>query len=538
MDVLKKLSISEIARFMNDDETSEKKMFARIGQKYYDGDHDIRHYRIFYYDANGDLQEDTTRANVKIPHPFLTELVDQCTQLILSGDERIVRADDPALQTEMDDYFNYNEDFTAELSELLTGCQAKGFEYMYAYKTKNDKTAFMCADSIGVIEVRARDTDANTDYVIYWYVDRIEKGKKVIKRIQVWDKENVTFYVKASNGQIALDNSQKINPLPHTTYTKDGDKATYFETYDIGREIGRTMKGTPFQKAMNNGIRIARTEGHRIQVAANLDAMQAAKERGADVVKQWDATLDETTRERHRELDGQIREIDEYFEYSGGTVKAPGMFGNPAEDCNCRCAVLTRARWALDEEELKTLQERAKYFGLDKTKSFEEFREKYLNATQQTSYDGIPKTWGMLQEGDKAIDTNPQKSNINCVNCTIAYEMRERGYAVVAGDVNKKLRDDPFCGWVNPNVQKVKTNDPYSEIVNSAKQWGAGSRGQITVLYKERRGIYSTSTKRQGHSFNIKNVDGNIQFVDSQKGKIYNENEIKKILGQSFFSWD
>ena len=301
---------------------------------------------------------------------------------------------------------------------------------------------------------------------------------------------------------------------------------------DIGREIGRTMKGTPFQKAMNNGIRIARTEGHRIQVAANLDAMQAAKERGADVVKQWDATLDETTRERHRELDGQIREIDEYFEYSGGTVKAPGMFGNPAEDCNCRCAVLTRARWALDEEELKTLQERAKYFGLDKTKSFEEFREKYLNATQQTSYDGIPKTWGMLQEGDKAIDTNPQKSNINCVNCTIAYEMRERGYAVVAGDVNKKLRDDPFCGWVNPNVQKVKTNDPYSEIVNSAKQWGAGSRGQITVLYESKSGIYTTAKIQKGHSFNIKNNAGNVQFIDSQKGKIYNKNEVEKIFSR------
>lgn len=301
---------------------------------------------------------------------------------------------------------------------------------------------------------------------------------------------------------------------------------------DIGREIGRTMKGTPFQKAMNNGIRIARTEGHRIQVAANLDAMQAAKERGADVVKQWDATLDETTRERHRELDGQIREIDEYFEYSGGTVKAPGMFGNPAEDCNCRCAVLTRARWALDEEELKTLQERAKYFGLDKTKSFEEFREKYLNAAQQTSYDGIPKTWGMLQEGDKAIDTNPQKSNINCVNCTIAYEMRERGYAVVAGDVNKKLRDDPFCGWVNPNVQKAKTNDPYSEIVNSAKQWGAGSRGQITVLYESKSGIYTTAKIQKGHSFNIKNNAGNVQFIDSQKGKIYNKNEVEKIFSR------
>lgn len=34
----------------------------------------------------------------------------------------------------------------------------------------------MCADSIGVVEVRAKDTDDNTECVIYWYVDRIEKG--------------------------------------------------------------------------------------------------------------------------------------------------------------------------------------------------------------------------------------------------------------------------------------------------------------------------------------------------------------------------
>ena len=60
----------------------------------------------------------------------------------------------------------------------------------------------------------------------------------------------------------------------------------------------------------------------------------------------------------------------------------PGSFGDPAEDCNCRCVALTRARWALDEDELKTLKERAEYFGLDKTKNFKEFQEKYLNAAE------------------------------------------------------------------------------------------------------------------------------------------------------------
>ena len=99
-------------------------------------------------------------------------------------------------------------------------------------------------------------------------------------------------------------------------------------------------------------------------------------------MKQWDSTLDGRTRTTHRQLDGQIRELDEPFEIDGMKVDAPGMFGNPAEDCNCRCAVLQMARWALDETELDTLKERAEYFGLDKTEDFEDFKGKYLNISE------------------------------------------------------------------------------------------------------------------------------------------------------------
>lgn len=147
----------------------------------------------------------------------------------------------------------------------------------------------------------------------------------------------------------------------------------------------RNMKNTPFGTAINNSIRIARTEGHRVQNAAKMDSMSEAKKKGADVVKQWDSTLDGRTRDTHRKLDGQIRELDEPFEVAGMKADAPGYFGNPAEDCNCRCAVLQRARWALDESELETLKERAEYYGLDKTENFEDFKEKYLNASQQES---------------------------------------------------------------------------------------------------------------------------------------------------------
>ena len=153
-------------------------------------------------------------------HPFFTELVDQCTQYILSGKDGFIKSDIPELQTELDSYFNENEDFTAELSEVLTGCQTKGFEYMYAYKNAEGRLSFMCADSIGVIEIRAKDTDDNTEYVIYWYIDRIEKWHKKIKRIQVWDKENTYFYVQDGEGKIERDISEPINPKPHTLYNQ------------------------------------------------------------------------------------------------------------------------------------------------------------------------------------------------------------------------------------------------------------------------------------------------------------------------------
>lgn len=222
------LTENEILEFIKADIASVKKHEAQIGESYYEGDHDIKNYRLFYYDSHGNLVEDKTRSNIKISHPFFTELVDQEVQYMISGDGEFIKSDIPELQSELDNYFNYNEDFRAELAETLTGCVSKGFEYMYAYKNSEDKLSFQCADSMGVVEVESKFASDKINHIIYWYVERIDKDSKPVKRVQVWDDSQTYFYTQIEDGKLIFDEGI-VNPRPHVLYKKDNDDNTYFE---------------------------------------------------------------------------------------------------------------------------------------------------------------------------------------------------------------------------------------------------------------------------------------------------------------------
>lgn len=224
------LSTQEIRRFMEQDRISKRKQLAAEGQKYYEAEHDILKCRLFYYNTDGVLVEDKTRSNIKICHPFYTELVDQLASYMLSSKKNPIQAKDSAngLQDHLDRYFD--DEFWAEIYDLIVGANAKGFEYIYAYVNQENRLAFQCADSIGVVEVREKDTDDGCKYVIFWYIDRIEKGKKTIKRIQVWSETDTTYYVQVGqSNKIELDHSAPVNPRPHVIYTdaKSGQKMGY-----------------------------------------------------------------------------------------------------------------------------------------------------------------------------------------------------------------------------------------------------------------------------------------------------------------------
>ena len=82
------LKPTEIKTLLDNDRVSKRKLLAREGLRYYEGEHDIKGYRIFFINANGVLQEDLTKSNIRICHPFFTELVDQEVQYLLSGEPR------------------------------------------------------------------------------------------------------------------------------------------------------------------------------------------------------------------------------------------------------------------------------------------------------------------------------------------------------------------------------------------------------------------------------------------------------------------
>lgn len=207
--------------------------------------------------------------------------------------------------------------------------------------------------------------------------------------------QGIPFIFPIDRAQI-VDAVQTDSKISTNLYTRLGEDVSYLKK-SIRAELSRGIANgltwvemaahiahgmnSPFHKAMNKAMRIARTEGHRIQNRAQMDTLNKAKENGADVVKQWISTLDDRTRETHKILDGQIREIEDYFEVNGHKAKYPGGFGVASEDIHCRCCMGQRAKWNLDQDELDTLKVRASYFDLDKSKDFEEFKKKYLQAS-------------------------------------------------------------------------------------------------------------------------------------------------------------
>lgn len=96
---------------------------------------------------------------------------------------------------------------------------------------------------------------------------------------------------------------------------------------------------TDLENNANNALRIARTESTRVSGEAQIDSYKHAAKKGLPIKKQWIATLDGVTRDRHADIDGEIRDIDEPF--SNGLMQPGDDAGPPEEVINCRCTMRT-----------------------------------------------------------------------------------------------------------------------------------------------------------------------------------------------------
>jgi SPP1 gp7 family putative phage head morphogenesis protein len=105
-------------------------------------------------------------------------------------------------------------------------------------------------------------------------------------------------------------------------------------------KMAKALKGT-MDRSASGYVRIAQTEGARAQVLGQQATYAQAQEDGIELEEVWTATLDDRTRDDHRDMDGVVKDPKEGF-WAGSLnryVEGPLQSGEPAFDINCRCTV-------------------------------------------------------------------------------------------------------------------------------------------------------------------------------------------------------
>lgn len=313
--------------------------------------------------------------------------------------------------------------------------------------------------------------------------------------------------------------------------------ATQLSYTDIARNISGRGSAD-----MNRSMRIARTEGHRVQNEAKMDSLHAASEKGADIVKQWDATLDGNTRPEHASLDGQIRELDEDFKVGSYSASSPGGFGVAYMDCNCRCCMLQRARWAVKGE--TTYQKwNNETGGLIECSGYEDFKEKYLKSAEtlkKSQKSGtIKKSTFAEVETDtsralknRGVDYNPvvehsdalsideiihlvaggDMTSGSCASAALAYAGQKQGWNVL--DFRGGSSMDYFSSKLN-KVKMFQDLGAKSIVVDSAKSNLVNGKRILAQLNEGTE--YYLSVGR--HAAIVRNNGGVLQYLELQSSR-------------------
>ena len=101
---------------------------------------------------------------------------------------------------------------------------------------------------------------------------------------------------------------------------------------ELAKRVGKKLQSSN-EKSM---VRCARTAMTGAQNSGRIQAMHNAQGMGIEVEKLWIATLDNRTRDSHRDLDGQLAKVDEPFHSLLGDIMFPGdPNAAPANVWNC-----------------------------------------------------------------------------------------------------------------------------------------------------------------------------------------------------------
>lgn len=262
----------------------------------------------------------------------------------------------------------------------------------------------------------------------------------------------------------------------------------------IKAEISRGIaSGSSYNEIANNlsmvtgedlykSRRIIRTEGSRVSTEAKLNSIKNANKNGADLVKQWDSTLDGKTRETHAKLDQQWVELDEPFKVDGYETMGPGLFGDPSQDCNCRCVLLSVPRWDIDDTIVKLDNETKESI---EVKNYQDWKKEYYvklekSNDNKTKIKEINLSPAYKKLTDKEIDNFQNSSNIAYNNFTKSNkeamdEYTMGGYLDINDYLNGKFDGfdniDDFINDIDDAISKYSLEEDIITYRGTSKEY-------------------------------------------------------------------
>lgn len=183
------------------------------------------------------------------------------------------------------------------------------------------------------------------------------------------------------------------------------------------------------QMNYNASVRYARTMTTSAQNAGRYESYRRATKLGVDLTIEWQATLDDRTRDHHRAMHGERTTVDEpFYTPDGYTIYYPadctGDSDAPQREIwNCRCTLLAWVKgfegdtvkdspkmgdksfeeWQEGTKaKQKEVNHKVKYYDLDKAKSGFTFGNNDVTLSLPDIF--IPRSLGAKRSGEKILD--------------------------------------------------------------------------------------------------------------------------------------
>lgn len=169
----------------------------------------------------------------------------------------------------------------------------------------------------------------------------IEMGTRMDTSFTLYNRQTIERLIK--NNQTSLlpemTEEQRLNIPKDKLWNKQHINSAITQAVLQGKPIPEISKSLERVTDMDKraAVRNARTMMTGAQNAGRLDAYYRAESKGIKIQKEWQANLDDRTRDSHADLDGESVAIREAF--SNGLMYPGDPSGEPAEVYNCRCTM-------------------------------------------------------------------------------------------------------------------------------------------------------------------------------------------------------